>query len=87
MFGGSCGIPLSTPHNTVSCVVLITECHNFHKYSQSPLTTCERTVRHFAINFSLQKKILFMKSNFICAKSIVGYDHCAVLNGWQMLSM
>ena len=25
-------------HNTVSCVVLITECHNSHKHSQSALT-------------------------------------------------
>ena len=28
------GTPLSTPHN----MVLITECHNSHKHSQSPLT-------------------------------------------------
>ena len=37
---GSCGTPLSTLHSTVQCcVVLITECHNSHKHSQSPLTT------------------------------------------------
>ena len=34
---GSCGTPLSTQHHC--CVVLITECHNSHKHSQSPLTT------------------------------------------------
>ena len=33
---GSCGTPLSTPHN-----MLITECHNSHKHSQSPLTKDE----------------------------------------------
>ena len=30
---GSCGTPLPTPRN-----MLITECHNSHKHSQSPLT-------------------------------------------------
>ena len=35
---GSCDTSLSTLHNTMCCVVLITECHNSQKHSQSPLT-------------------------------------------------